>query len=155
MTTQPEIVFAPILEFLNTRPVDTQLQYTLSKHFSLASEPIQQIKKWCLTGLRERSFRMRGPQSLRFGNLLHQKRNPFGFRIDIVDMEGQGPGHVHPLGEINLCFTTENTGCGSTSFDGLSEGWVVKQPNSWHTPTVRQGRMVIIYFLPRGKVIFD
>lgn len=155
MTTQPAAVFTPILEFLSTRSVDTQLQYELSKHFPLASESIQQIKAWCLNGLKEQSFRMRGPQSLRFGNLLHQKRNPFGFRIDIVDMEGQGPGHVHPLGEINLCFTTENTGGGSTSFDGLSEGWVVKQPKSWHTPTVRQGRMVIVYFLPRGKVIFD
>jgi hypothetical protein len=155
MATQPIVVFAPILEFLKTRPVDTQLQYALSKRFPLASEQIQQIKEWCLTGLQEKSFRMRGPQNLRFGNLLHQKRTPFQFRIDIVDMDGQGPGHVHPLGEINLCFTTENTGDGSTSFDGLSEGWVVKQPNSWHTPRVQHGRMVIVYFLPRGKVLFD
>ena len=147
--------FEPLLSFLQTQTVDTQLQYTLSKKFPLSSALIQNIKSWCLHSINDGSVRMRGPKSLRFGNLLHQKRNEYGFRIDIVDMTGVGPGHVHPLGEINLCFTIENTGSGGTSFDGISEGWVVKQPGSWHKPTVRNGRMVIVYFLPKGKVQFD
>lgn len=151
----PIDVFEPILEFLQTQAVDTQLQYTLSKKFPLSSSTIQSIKDWCLTGLQDGSIRMRGPNSLRFGNLLHQKQNDFGFRIDIVNMTGVGPGHVHPLGEINLCFSVENFGEGLTSFDGVSEGWVVKQPGSWHKPTVRHGRMVIVYFLPKGQVQFD
>ena len=151
----PIETFAPILSFLETQTVDTQLQYTLSKKFPLASELIQGIKEWCLAAVSNGSIRMRGPKSLRFGNVLHQKRNDYGFRIDIVDMTGVGPGHVHPLGEINLCFTIEHTDNRGTSFDGTSEGWVVKQPNSWHKPTVRNGRMVIVYFLPKGRVLFD
>ena len=151
----PIETFAPILSFLQNQTVDTQLQYTLSQKYPLSSTLIQDIKAWCLTGINDGSIRMRGPKSLRFGNLLHQKRNDYGFRIDIVDMTGVGPGHVHPLGEINLCFTTDRTDTGSTSFDGISEGWVVKQPGSWHKPTVRHGRMVIVYFLPKGKVQFD
>ena len=151
----PIETFAPILSFLQTQTVDTQLQYTLSKRFPLSSNLVQSIKSWCLTSVHDGSIRMRGPKSLRFGNLLHQKKNDYGFRIDIVDMTGVGPGHIHPLGEINLCFATEHTEAGSTSFDGVSEGWVVKQPESWHKPTVRNGRMVIVYFLPKGKVQFD
>lgn len=154
MSTPIEI-FAPILSFLETQTVDTQLQYTLSKKFPLASDLIQSIKEWCLASVSNGSIRMRGPKSLRFGNVLHQKRNNYGFRIDIVDMTGVGPGHVHPLGEINLCFAIECTDNGGTSFDSISEGWVVKQPNSWHKPTVRNGRMVIVYFLPNGNVLFD
>jgi len=153
--SQVEQLFTPILEFLSTTPVDTQLAYRLSKRFPLSSSLIQQIRQWSLDGVHNGTIRMRGPQSLRFGNLLHQKRSTFPFRIDIVDMSGVGPGHLHPLGEVNLCFTTTNDGTGLTSFDGISEGWVVKQPNSWHKPTVRHGRMIIIYFLPQGKVIFD
>ena len=151
----PIETFAPILSFLQTQRVDTQLQYTLSKKFPLSSDVVQSIKSWCFTSMNDGSIRMRGPKNLRFGNLLHQKKNDYGFRIDIVDMSGVGPGHIHPLGEINLCFATENTGAGGTSFDGVSEGWVVKQPESWHKPTVRNGRMVIVYFLPKGKVYFD
>ena len=94
--------FEPLLSFLQKQTVDTQLQYTLSKKFPLSSALIQDIKTWCLSAINDGSVRMRGPKSLRFGNLLHQKRNDYGFRIDIVDMTGIGPGHVHPLGEINL-----------------------------------------------------
>lgn len=153
--SQIEQLFAPILDFLSNNPVDTQLAYRLSKRFPLSSSLIQQIRQWSIESVHNGTIRMRGPQSLRFGNLLHQKRSAFPFRIDIVDMSGVGPGHLHPLGEVNLCFTTTNDGTGLTSFDGISEGWVVKQPNSWHKPTVRHGRMIIIYFLPQGKVIFD
>jgi len=147
--------FEPILSFLKHQVVDTQLQYTLSKKFPLSGDTVQHIRSWCVEAVNDGSVKMRGPNSLRFGNVLHQKRNDYGFRIDIVDMTGVGPGHVHPLGEINLCFSIERSDTGMTSFDGISEGWVVKQPGSWHKPTVRNGRMIIVYFLPKGKVVFD
>ena len=148
-------LFQSIFTYLNERPVDTQLQYTLSKRFPISSLQIQQIRAWCLSEIEAGRIRMRGPQTLRYANLLHQNASPFQIRIDIVDMNGVGPGHVHPLGEINLCFALSHTEKGRASFDGLSEGWVVKQPGSWHRPTVRNGRMLIIYFLPKGKVLFD
>ena len=43
MTTKPDVVFAPILEFLNVHPVNTQLQYALSKRFPLASEHFENL----------------------------------------------------------------------------------------------------------------
>jgi hypothetical protein len=141
---------SPIIDFIENHPVDAQLQYDLSQQFHLSSLHIQHFKNWCVDNIQNGSIRMRGPDSLRFGNLLKGK-----MRIDIVDMTGVGPGHTHPNGEVNLSFATENLDSGCTSFDGQSEGWLVKYPGSWHKPTVSNGRMIIVYFLPRGAILFD
>ena len=140
----------PFLDFFHGRDVDAQLQYDLSKTFPMSSPAVQQLKHWCINNIQTGAIRMRGPQTLRFGNLLKGT-----MRIDIVDMTGVGPGHTHPNGEINLSFATESTQTGSPSFDGQTEGWLVKPPNSWHTPNVANGRMVIVYFLPHGAIQFD
>ena len=143
-------VAQPFLDFVQGRSVDVQLQYDLSTTFPMASLEVQRLKQWCLENIQSGNIRMRGPHTLRFGNLLKGE-----MRIDIVDMTGVGPGHTHPNGEINLSFSTESASTGATSFDGQTEGWLVKPPNSWHTPTVANGRMVIVYFLPKGAIQFD
>ena len=65
-------------------------------------------------------------------------------------MSGPGPGHVHPNGEFDLSFALD----GNPKFDGQAEGWLVLPPGSWHTPTVTDGRMGILYFLPNGAIEF-
>ena len=71
--------------------------------------------------------------------------------IDAVHMNGPGPGHTHPNGEIDLCFAVS----GTPRFDGHPPGWVVYPPNSWHVPTVSDGVMDILYFLPDGAIRFE
>jgi hypothetical protein len=73
-----------------------------------------------------------------------------GFSVDAVHMAGPGPEHVHPNGEIDLCFAH----AGTPTFDGQPEGWVVLPPRSRHVPTVRGGEMRILYFLPGGAIEF-
>lgn len=73
-----------------------------------------------------------------------------GFSVDAVHMSGPGPEHVHPNGEIDLCFARK----GTPTFDGKPEGWVVYGPGSRHVPTVRGGEMLILYFLPGGAIEF-
>jgi len=73
-----------------------------------------------------------------------------GFSVDAVSMHGPGPEHVHPNGEIDLCFACE----GTPTFDGQPEGWVVYRPGSRHVPTVQGGKMLILYFLPGGAIDF-
>lgn len=73
-----------------------------------------------------------------------------GFSVDAVRMDGPGPRHRHPQGEIDLCFALE----GSPRFDGAPEGWVVYGPDSVHVPTVSEGTMLILYFLPGGAIEF-
>ena len=69
---------------------------------------------------------------------------------DAVLMSGPGPQHIHPGGEIDLCFAEE----GEPTFDGQAPGWVVYPPGSKHVPTVAGGRMLILYLLPGGAIEF-
>ena len=70
--------------------------------------------------------------------------------IDAVHMSGPGAGHLHPGGEVDLCFAVE----GSPKFDGHEGAWVVFGKNTWHVPTVEGGVMDILYFLPGGAITF-
>ena len=65
-------------------------------------------------------------------------------------MDSPGPQHRHGNGEVDLCFTTR----GDARFDGHAQGWVVYPPGSVHVPTVTQGEMLILYFLPGGAIEF-
>lgn len=73
-----------------------------------------------------------------------------GFSVDCVYMNSPGPRHRHPNGEIDLCFATK----GESRFDGNAEGWIVYGSDSEHVPTVTDGEMLILYFLPGGAIEF-
>ena len=66
--------------------------------------------------------------------------------FDVVLMNGAGPNHIHPEGEIDLCFPFD----GNPKFDGQEPGWVVYGAGSQHIPTVSGGTMAIVYLLPKG-----
>ncbi|MCO5171568.1 MAG: DUF4863 family protein [Planctomycetes bacterium] len=89
--------------------------------------------------------RQNGP--IRFGR---PAKSLHGFTVDAVLMSTPGPQHRHPNGEVDLCFTTR----GEARFDGHPQGWVVFGPMSVHVPTVSQGEMLILYFLPGGAIEF-
>jgi len=74
-----------------------------------------------------------------------------GFSVDVVDMKDlAGPHHVHPLGEIDLIMPIE----GDALFDGHGAGWMVYPAQSAHSPTVSNGRALVLYLLPQGKIEF-
>lgn len=89
-----------------------------------------------------------GGANVRFGRLAKPDEANAGHSIDAVDMEGEAAEHTHPAGEVSFCLARS----GTPLFDGRPPGWVVLPPGSHHTPTVRGGRMLIVYFLPRGEV---
>lgn len=84
---------------------------------------------------------------IRFGRVAKDLE---GFSVDAVLMDKPGPKHRHPNGEIDLCFARS----GAPKFDGKAEGWVVYGKGSVHVPTVRDGEMLILYFLPAGAIEF-
>ena len=61
-----------------------------------------------------------------------------------------GPHHAHPLGEIDLVMPQE----GDATFDSRPAGWVVMPPGSAHRPTVTDGRSLVLYLLPEGRIEF-
>jgi hypothetical protein len=74
-----------------------------------------------------------------------------GLSVDAVVMENiVGPKHTHTNGEIDLCYAQD----GDPRFDGHPAGWVVFPPGSTHRPTVTDGKMLILYFLPDGAIEF-
>ena len=84
---------------------------------------------------------------IRFGRVV---KDEGGFSVAAVLMDKPGPKHRHPNGEVDLCFAR----AGSPRFDGSPEGWVVYRPDSTHVPTVTDGEMLILYFLPGGAIEF-
>lgn len=89
-----------------------------------------------------------GGEGVFFGRLARPSEATFDQSIDVVEMEGPAAEHVHPAGEVSLCFARS----GDPRFDGRGPGFVVLPPGSRHVPTVEGGRMLIVYFLPRGAV---
>jgi hypothetical protein len=88
-----------------------------------------------------------GPK-VRYGRLA---KDLGGYSVDAVLMEGAAAGHTHLAGEINLGFAWS----GTPRFDGREPGWIVFPPGSHHVPTVTGGEMLLLYFLPGGKVAWD
>jgi hypothetical protein len=84
---------------------------------------------------------------IRFGRVA---KDLLGFSVDAVLMDVPGPRHRHPNGELDLCIATK----GEPRFDGKPTGWVVYGKGSVHVPTVRDGEMLILYFLPAGAIEF-
>jgi Domain of unknown function (DUF4863) len=93
----------------------------------------------------------RASPTLSFGRLAKPSEEFGDCSMDVVDMAGAGAGHTHPNGEVSLCFATE----GEPRFVGFPEGWVAVPPGSHHIPEVTGGRMVIVYFLPGGAMVWD
>jgi len=100
--------------------------------------------------LDERRIADRGEPPVRWSRVSKATPESADFSIDAVDMNGPGPHHAHPGGEVNWCVALE----GDPRFDGQPAGWVVMPPGSAHVPTVSGGRMLIVYLLPGGKIEF-
>jgi hypothetical protein len=92
----------------------------------------------------------RGELPVRYGRVAKASPETNEFSIDVVMMNGAGPQHRHPRGEINFCVALD----GQPTFDGEPAGWVVLPPDSSHVPTVENGTMLIVYLLPRGEIEF-
>lgn len=93
----------------------------------------------------------RGELPVKYGRVAKATDATSDFSIDVVHMNGPGPHHRHPRGEVNYCVALD----GQPLFDGEPAGWVVMPPGSAHVPTVSAGRMLIVYLLPKGEIEFS
>lgn len=92
----------------------------------------------------------RGELPVKWGRVAKAEDASLGFSIDVVYMNGAGPRHRHPEGEVNFCVPID----GAPAFEGQTNGWVVMPPDSVHVPEVRGGTMLITYLLPNGAMEF-
>lgn len=127
----------------DAKAVRTQLERDLPLRDALVAS----VRAAAEEGMREGWLLPKENAGIKFGRVA---KDVLGFSIDAVWMQGSGPKHRHPDGEIDLCFALD----GDPRFDGNPQGWTVYGPDSTHVPTVRGGTMLILYFLPGGKIEF-
>jgi len=133
------------------RPLDEKLDAWLNQTHGVGSSTYESLKECCETGAAEGWLCEREGGGIRYGRIFKPGAELHGFSVDVVDMQDiAGPHHMHPNGEIDLIMPLE----GNALFDGRPAGWMVCSPGSAHSPTVSQGRALVLYLLPDGQIKF-
>ena len=142
---------AQFTQCLAGRPLDADLDTWLNQAHGVGSETYTTLKASCEAGVRDGWLCDREGGGIRYGRIFKPAADLHGFSVDVVDMQDiAGPHHVHPQGEIDLIMPVD----GDARFDGRPAGWLVCPPGSAHRPTVSQGRSLVLYLLPDGKIEF-
>lgn len=137
----------PTLQALD--PARPEAAATLERALPFRGPAVERVRALCTQGIAEGWLTPKaGGPKVRFGRL---SKDLGGFAVDVVWMEGQGLGHTHTRGEINLCLDW----AGTPRFHEHPPGWVVFAPGSHHVPTVTGGEMLFVYFTPGGAVVWD
>lgn len=138
----------PIVEIVRTvDPSAPDAAQKLEQALPLSSPELRRLRSVVREGVLAGWLCDREAAGVKFSRV---QKDLNGVSIDAVHMSSAGGAHVHPNGEIDLCFAVD----GEPRFDGQKEGWTVYSPNSWHVPTVEGGTMDILYFLPGGAIRF-
>ena len=133
------------------RPLNSDLQTWLNIEHGATSASFAQLRQACESGVAQGWLCDREGGGLRYGRIFKPADDLHGFSVDVVDMTNvAGPHHAHPEGEIDLIMPMD----GSAEFDGHPAGWLVCPPGSAHSPTVTQGRALVLYLLPQGRIEF-
>ena len=133
------------------RALDASLDAWLNQWHGAGSASYQQLKAACIQGVAEGWLCKYEGGGLRYGRIFKPAEDLHGFSVDVVDMKDvAGPHHVHPEGEIDLIMPLDE----GALFDGRPAGWMVTPAGSAHRPTVSQGRALVLYLLPNGRIEF-
>lgn len=122
----------------------------LARRFDPNAPAAKALEKELMALLQAGKVAERGELPVKYGRVAKAGPATLEFSIDVVHMNGAGPLHRHPNGEVNYCIALD----GAPTFDGHPPGWVVFPPESRHVPTVAGGTMLIVYLLPQGAIEF-
>jgi hypothetical protein len=137
------------------RPLDAELDSWLNTEHGLGSVTYERLKSSCQIGVAEGWLCDREGGGIRYGRIFKPSPELHGFSVDVVDMQDiAGPHHAHPLGEIDLIMPMGGNTDSDAQFDNRPAGWLVYPPGTAHRPTVSQGRALILYLLPEGRIEF-
>ena len=134
------------------RALDTELDQWLNTEHGPHSATYAALRASCESGVAQGWLANREGGGLKWGRIFKPADDLNGFSVDVVDMKDiAGPHHTHPQGEIDLIMPMDE----AATFDGRGAGWLVCPPGSAHRPTVRQGRALVLYLLPQGRIEFS
>ena len=133
------------------RALDAELDAWLNREHAGSSATYLALKAGCQEGVAAGWLCKHEGGGIRYGRIFKPAPDLHGFSVDVVDMKDiAGPHHVHPKGEIDLVMPLDT----GARFDGRAAGWLVYPPGSAHRPTVSQGRALVLYLLPEGRIEF-
>ena len=133
------------------RALDTELDQWLNTEHGPHSATYATLRASCEAGVAQGWLANREGGGLKWGRIFKPADDLNGFSVDVVDMKDiAGPHHTHPQGEIDLIMPMDE----AATFDGRGAGWLVCLPGSAHCPTVAQGRALVLYLLPQGRIEF-
>tara|TARA_B100001741_G_scaffold223976_1_gene186029 strand:+ start:805 stop:1260 length:456 start_codon:yes stop_codon:yes gene_type:complete len=138
-----------IIQEIAGKPIERSLATHLNTKFPPESEIFQQISSLCSRGIDEGWLCNNEAGGIRYGRAIKDLQ---GFSVDVVLMDNIiGPYHTHPRGEVDMIIPLSL----KAKFDGHSAGWLVYGPGTGHKPTVSEGKAIILYLLPEGKISFS
>jgi len=140
---------APVTRHIAGKPLDKALEAELNRAFPPESETFRAIERACHAAITAGWMCTQGNAQRRFGRIFEPSDALAGFSVDVVDITDLvGNHHVHPTGEIDMIMPVSTT----AKFDGHRAGWLVYEPASGHRPTVSDGRALVLYLLPQGRI---
>ena len=127
-------------------------EHELETRFPSDGPDMMRLKSLAISSLEDKSICQRGEGDMTFSRVIKPEHDAGGSSVDAVCMASvEGPVHTHLKGEVCLCIPLD----GSPTFEGRSSTWVVLPPGSRHRPTVKNGKMLILYWWPEGAVSWE
>jgi len=144
-------LMSSISQRIHGKALDKGLEVELNESFPSDSEVFRNVFAACRSAIEAGWMCNRAAGGIRYGRVVKPGAQLHGFSVDVVDMDNlKGPHHRHPNGEIDMIMPlTPNA-----KFDGHGAGWLVYGPDSAHSPTVSDGRALVLYLLPDGAIEF-
>lgn len=149
MTAPLRTLVEQVTRHIAARPLDKALEDELNRAFPAGGETVRAIERACHDGIGAGVLCTQGGGSRKFGRVFEPDDALARFSVDVVDITTLvGNHHNHPTGEIDLVLPADP----QAKFDGHGVGWLVYGPGSGHRPTVTDGRVLVLYLLPEGRI---
>jgi hypothetical protein len=144
-------LIVPVTELVQDKPLDRKLEGELNAAYPAGGPAFKGIFQACNQAIAAGWMCNREGGGIKFGRVIKPGPDTHGFSVDVVEMKDiKGPHHRHPNGEIDMIMPVDP----EAKFDGRGAGWLVYGADSAHSPTVSDGRALVLYLLPQGAIEF-
>ena len=144
-------LIASVSRRIEGKALDQRLEAELNAVFPPDGDAFQDIFRACRDAVAAGWMCNREGGGIKYGRVIKPGVATHGFSIDVVEMDNiKGPHHRHPNGEIDMIMPLTP----GATFDGRGAGWLVYGPDSAHSPTVSEGKALVLYLLPQGAIEF-
>jgi hypothetical protein len=145
------MILKPVTDLVSQREINSALADELNATFPPDGEIFNAIDAACHNAIAEGWMCSHGVGGRRYGRVIEPSDDTGRLSVDVVELTDiVGPHHRHPNGEVCMVMPVTD----DAKFDGNPRGWCTYEPGSEHHPTVKNGKALVLYLLPEGKIEF-